>query len=42
LQTIQPILQAIVDDDAVLARARERARKLLDGVDSSVAAYPAQ
>jgi hypothetical protein len=30
LQSIQPVLQEIAEDDAVLERARMRAKKLLD------------
>jgi hypothetical protein len=37
LQTIQPILQEIVDDEAVLDRARSKAKKLLDSAGSTTA-----
>ena len=30
VQSIQPVLQEIAEDDAVLERARQRAKKLLD------------
>jgi hypothetical protein len=40
LQNIKPILQEIIDDDSLLARARSRAQKLLGDEDSSNASLP--
>ena len=35
MQTIQPTLQEIIDDEAVLERARARARKLLEAASAT-------
>jgi hypothetical protein len=40
IQTIQPVLNEIINDEAVMDRARIRARKLLDDANSSRASLP--
>jgi hypothetical protein len=40
VENIRPVLQAIIDDEATLERARSRAQKLLGGSDSNRAYLP--
>lgn len=40
VENIRPVLQAIIDDEATLERARSRAQKLLDGADPNRAYLP--
>lgn len=40
VENIRPVLQAIIDDDATLERARARAQKLLEGRDGNRASLP--
>lgn len=40
VENIRPVLQAIIDDEATLERARSRAQQLLDRADSNRASLP--